>query len=76
MKFDISGCASLLCFRDHLPEYNMRLVKADDSESNTLNTLRDMIAIFHDSMIMTSANFGIRKSWLERVRHCCALCPV
>ena len=43
VKFDISGCASLLCFRDHLPEC-MRLVKADDSDSNALNTLRDMIA--------------------------------
>ena len=43
VKFTISGCASLLCFRDHLPEY-LRLVKVDDSEESImLAKLKDKI---------------------------------
>jgi hypothetical protein len=44
VKFDISGCASLLCFRDNLPQY-LQLVKVDDSEESfTLGKLKDKIA--------------------------------
>ena len=42
-KFDISGCASLLCFRDHLPHY-LRLVKVDDSDDSVmLSKIKDKI---------------------------------
>ncbi|MES9884496.1 MAG: hypothetical protein ABW185_26930, partial [Sedimenticola sp.] len=43
VKLDISGCASLFCFKAHLPE-NLRLVTADDSEESVMvGKLKDKI---------------------------------
>ncbi len=35
VKLDICGCASLFCFKDHLPG-NLRLEKVDDNEENIM----------------------------------------
>ena len=43
IKLDISGCASLLCFKNHLPEY-IKLEKIDDNEDSILlGNLKDNI---------------------------------
>ena len=42
VKFDISGCASLFCFKDHLPKM-LRLVRIDDDGHNIIDNLKDTI---------------------------------
>ena len=43
VKLDISGCASLLCFKDHLPGY-LPLIKVNNSEETVVNAkIKDKI---------------------------------
>ena len=38
VTFDIVGCASLLCFRDHMSEH-LQLVKVDDIETTMMGNI-------------------------------------
>ncbi len=64
IKFDIAGCASLFCFKEHLPA-NFRLVIADDSEESLMTSkLKDkIVAECHELPSFTDYDIGqFRKS--------------
>ncbi len=64
IKFDIAGCASLFCFKEHLPA-NLRLVIADDSEESLMTSkLKDkIVAECHELPSFTDYDIGqFRKS--------------
>ena len=65
VKFDISGCASLFCFKDHLPKI-IRLVRIDDDGSNIIDNWKDTIV--SECKVLLKSN-----DYISQFRQSCTL---